>query len=290
MSGCEKYLEQIYELTENGLDGDSAGALAAHISSCDACRRVYCAFMEIKDGIKAAELEPPENLTESVMTAIREKSRAAAKNKRPRFIRYAAIAACLVLAVYAGVMLRYSGLLGGYSSSDPYKNDESAEASMAGGVTAPEDGSDPGLYAGLEPGNDFGYSVSAGSDEKAQYQIQDPDAEQNSITAEVRLFSAQDAELFSNIIPAEPFPVLSSISQEILDDFFGLLDFSETKDTVPENADPAYIMKLTYADDGGFDLKIWIIDGAIYTRDPEERYYKSACDLTDFLSFILAVG
>ena len=96
MDPCAKYQEMISAMLDGEIDNNDREELMAHISECSDCRLMLEAFTAISDEI-GEMAEVPEGFSAAVMKEIKP------KRAIIRWQRYAAMAACLVLVVSAGI-------------------------------------------------------------------------------------------------------------------------------------------------------------------------------------------
>ncbi len=104
MNNCEYYEELICASLDGELTPDEERALREHLETCEDCR-AFLASMEAVSGAAARGLpEPPADLADRVMAAVRAES---AKPKKkivpfPRWARAGALAAAAALVIWAG--------------------------------------------------------------------------------------------------------------------------------------------------------------------------------------------
>ena len=98
--------EEALVLISGELDGVNTGQqrelLRLHLQSCPECRRVFQALQEIDGELSALVVEPPEDLMDRIMDAVR----AEPKRSRRRRWQPLAVAAALVLLIGAGAVQR----------------------------------------------------------------------------------------------------------------------------------------------------------------------------------------
>jgi anti-sigma factor RsiW len=102
---CAYYQELISRLIDREITPEEGEELAAHARECEECRAVYTAFVALSEQLSGDLVEPPEELHENVMAEIR-RAELWKQNRKPknRLRRWAAIAACAVLAVGVGAL------------------------------------------------------------------------------------------------------------------------------------------------------------------------------------------
>lgn len=71
MTPCDRYQEQISCLIDGELNPAEQRALAEHVRTCRACRRMYTAFRGVSAVIADADAEPPSDLTARIMQQVR---------------------------------------------------------------------------------------------------------------------------------------------------------------------------------------------------------------------------
>jgi hypothetical protein len=293
------------ELTE-----DEIIPLAGHIASCDNCRRMYNAFMGIGESLRQSVAEPPESLRRGVadgisITKIPAGTETAAprnpaempaaepvhSRRHPKWPAWCAAAACMVFVAYAaiqfgvknggntfGVRKDLDGQVSLTASGEPSELPESIHGNEAQADHPPP--APPAAGAAADNGEKGGNTtVPETSVVGGAY---------GGFTESAKIALAGTGDLFAFTPEGVREPVLTDIDKETLDALFALLDLGETKDFTEYSAEPVYIMRLSYTDGGEFELKLWIRDGVVYTNSPGGVYYKSACDLSDFLLFLMA--
>jgi len=105
------------------LDAQEKRQVAAHIELCDACREELASFRDVTGRMAASlpEVEPPADLEERILRAVRS-SRPAARRLPPRRVPAArrrsapwraltGIAAALAVALAAGNLLQWTGVI-----------------------------------------------------------------------------------------------------------------------------------------------------------------------------------
>ncbi len=99
---CEKALLLISSHLDQENTAEEEVQLQNHLETCPRCRRVLAAFLEIDGGLTDLEEEPPADLHEGIMNAVRaEKPR---KRVKRRWLPTAAAAAAVALLI--GVSMR----------------------------------------------------------------------------------------------------------------------------------------------------------------------------------------
>lgn len=99
---CEEALVLISGHIDQENTPEEEAMLQAHLESCEACRSVMDAFLDIEKGISQLE-EPPAELRENVMKTIRAESSARKKKAVKRWSGIA-VAAALVVVIGIGAM------------------------------------------------------------------------------------------------------------------------------------------------------------------------------------------
>lgn len=108
MDNCNKYIEMISSLVDGELSDEQMSELNAHLDSCQNCRRVYEAFMNISNTISDDLVEPPEKLAQGIMYKVHIADNGGT-SRHFAFGRFTALAACLALILYAGVHFNLFG-------------------------------------------------------------------------------------------------------------------------------------------------------------------------------------
>lgn len=112
MSNCLKYEELISAMLDGEITSAEEKELTEHIAHCASCRKMYETYKEVFSSFDDVMQEPPAELKENVMSAIKTshtvftpvvvKKTASEKQKAKRvWVKYAAAAACLVIIVSA---------------------------------------------------------------------------------------------------------------------------------------------------------------------------------------------
>ena len=135
MKSCEEISAMLDAVIDGTATEQESSLVMEHISTCGECRALY----ELLSGIESAltdSVEPPEELTDNVMAAVREigphnvKSKAMT-NRRRYTVRYVAVAACVLLVCAAA--FRLLPRLGGAGSD----NASMSAADMNGAAPPP---------------------------------------------------------------------------------------------------------------------------------------------------------
>lgn len=135
MSDCTRYIELISTMVDGELSAEQESELRAHLETCDECKRVYDAFLEISAALSDALVAPPEMLAKGIMFKINMQKKG---TKRFAFGRFTAIAACLALILFGASRF-------GFFDINSNKDSES--------LTAPEavNENEPTMYAAVAP-------------------------------------------------------------------------------------------------------------------------------------------
>ena len=104
MKSCEYYEELISGLTDGEITDEEKAELFEHLETCASCRELYETYSMIFDGHEP--LEAPDELLTGVMEKINavpapNKGKDSGLKKKKIYLRFAAAAACLILAVFA---------------------------------------------------------------------------------------------------------------------------------------------------------------------------------------------
>lgn len=111
MRSCEEYAEIISCLIDGEVSNAEAEEVQAHIEHCESCRALFLAFSSVSDFLENELEEPPEGLTENIMSDIRRSRLAAVKTgKAMRRNLITAIASVAALAVICYTVPALSGL------------------------------------------------------------------------------------------------------------------------------------------------------------------------------------
>ena len=102
MAECEKYIEQISALIDAELSDAEEAAVLEHIAECPGCRALYETFCEISRCIPQISVEPPSNLTDSIMQKINAEAKKARKPMRSLY-KIAGLAAVFALVIFAAL-------------------------------------------------------------------------------------------------------------------------------------------------------------------------------------------
>ena len=121
MRTCETYEAWLSALLDGELDPKYQAELMEHLAGCPACRQYFDDLMAIQDALSEPDEEKaPEDLARSVMDAVANTPQdggasPARRRRKPavRWQRWAALAACLALAVAMGWWWRASLGMGG---------------------------------------------------------------------------------------------------------------------------------------------------------------------------------
>ncbi|MBE6631969.1 MAG: hypothetical protein E7623_04635 [Ruminococcaceae bacterium] len=128
---CEQYKNIVFDHAEGSLENDLKIDADEHIISCASCRKEYEDVRHMFEAIKKTELIPDNRLYDSVMREVKKKT----FNSR-RFVRYASIAASLIVVIGVAFSVRYLDLM------DNEKFDVIDEAENAETDSTPENNSE----------------------------------------------------------------------------------------------------------------------------------------------------
>ena len=101
MENCEYFQEQISAMIDGALSDDDEAALAAHLDSCPECKAMADALRNMSRLIAEGAEEPPAELSQNVMDAIRQQNPRRASVRRRVFLSTAAVAACAAIIIAA---------------------------------------------------------------------------------------------------------------------------------------------------------------------------------------------
>lgn len=106
MNGCDRYRQQISLLLDGELSAEEKDELARHVTECEECRALYCAFRSVSELIEEDMEEPPAALLADTMAKVR-RSILREKNRRAgqRWKGVLAVACSLALVVAAAGLL-----------------------------------------------------------------------------------------------------------------------------------------------------------------------------------------
>ena len=135
--------EAVFELISGHIDGintpDEEAALQAHLAVCEDCRNTLRALSEIELDVRSLQTDPPVDLKDNIMEAIRTEAAKQEKKtpeKKPRrwlqaLYGVGAVAALLALVLGTGIV-KLPGLGSGFAK-------DAAPAQAAAEAAAPED-------------------------------------------------------------------------------------------------------------------------------------------------------
>lgn len=154
MKDCAYYEELISRLIDRELTAEEGEELRAHASECENCRAVYTAFSALSGMLSDDLVEPPAELGETVMSAIRrsemKKLNQSAKKRTRRIL---SLAACAVLVIGIGA-LTVPRLLSKGSPASGSAAPKAVYSSMAAAETSLPDDSDT-MLAEEAPAEDY---------------------------------------------------------------------------------------------------------------------------------------
>ena len=112
MKNCEEFAPLLSAFVDGALTENERAAVLAHVSGCAACRARLDELFALHDALGALEEpEVPADLSAKVMAAVRaEKAAQTPQRKKPgAWRRWAAMAACAALALFAAVTVPQMG-------------------------------------------------------------------------------------------------------------------------------------------------------------------------------------
>lgn len=104
MNECEKFEDLISAYIDGEVTSEERDELMAHIENCPHCAELLAIYTDISL-IASEDVEPPEELLAGVMAEVHKinaKNAAPAKKAKVIYLRWAAIAACAALVIFAG--------------------------------------------------------------------------------------------------------------------------------------------------------------------------------------------
>ena len=162
MPDCEKYFDLISAYIDGELTASEEAELQTHLASCSHCRAVYDALAGLSGQLRSSLEEPPEDLAQNVMSAVRAEcgyplagvSGEKKKRRNVIFRRTALAAACVAVVILAVPTLSKFGRMGSSGSADNMvpapsasieytKSDEAETAGMSVYSLPQDDGAAP---------------------------------------------------------------------------------------------------------------------------------------------------
>ena len=255
---CDEVREKISVMIDEALSEEDRTLVTEHLAACPECMQVFEAFSALSACLGELE-EPPEGLRDAVMEKVRVQARRPVWRKY--LMRFAGVAACFAMILYAGSA---AGLLplGSFSGSDSAQVNAalftSADSASAESMPMASEEQEP-LYARLmEYGNATLYEDGC---------------------QEERRFSAAYCEKEAEDTAGTEGNTVAAL--ELQD----LLAWGSDAEYGSESGDPDYTV--TFSDDTGISsvLLIWVEGDSLYCEDPDtETAYYAAGSADAFLS------
>ncbi len=115
MDKCEEYLVYMSLSLDGELSPEEEAQLQAHLETCETCRKEMEALRQLRNDLSEMEAKPPEALRRRVMEMTKS---ATPDPKRSVISRIAAIAAILVVLVFAGYTTGFFTMFNGASDGN----------------------------------------------------------------------------------------------------------------------------------------------------------------------------
>ena len=244
---CEEIRKKISMMVDDELSDDDRALVTEHLAACPDCMQVYEAFAAVSACLNDLE-EPPEGFTDAVMEKVR------LQNRKPRLrrqvLRFAGLAACLAVLLYAG---NASGMFRMGSAAD------SASVNAAT-FTAAEDSMESSEDPAEEAENVYAALMEYGS---ATLYFDD---QQDRAALTAQGDSSKDAAPEEMEVSASTAPVA---------DLRDLLAVETTAEYGLHDGAPDYTVSFSKAAGSCSFLLIWVDGTALYCQDPatETAYY-----------------
>ena len=261
MSGCVDYLEKISCMIDGELSPEDSLSVCAHLDVCQDCRRVYDAFIGITDNLAGDFVPAPESLVKNVMREIKIEN--GEKQKKPRFNvgRFAAIAACAAIIIFAASQNNVFTISRGGGSA-PTGNTQVPDVALF--LKAPEDTeqmSDIPESAGADSIHGYAEpsSATAYDDRNVGTQNRSEDLDLGAVAG---LFGAVEMDIFSN--DDTETPILTVTEEEGLQFIAQLLQWSDQPKDLEPDGDPAFLIGVTPPDGEMYFVRVWVVDGELW--------------------------
>lgn len=277
MSGCDKYIELISAGIDHELGEAEKAELAAHLETCDECRRVHDAFSCISSSMRNDLAEAPDGLCRNVMSAVG--ASAAQKHKsrrRQRVTAWLAAAACLVLTAAAGSGLFRASSPMECASCDSSENEcappEHSESLQ--GLPAPK----PEAYSLGLVGTD-GCDESVGSDKFSAADVPNdaggadiseiiiyPGADFVSSLSENRARECEGPDGSGNA----PVPTAAYRDKESIASVMELLAPANSAKSPDVSGSPLFVVMVSGSDGTAYSISVWADGGRLYCRNDSD--------------------
>jgi len=142
MKNCEEFAPLLSAYFDGELPENESAEVRAHLCECAACRARLDELLALHDALgMLEEPEAPDDLTANVMAAVRaEKAAQTLRKKTPNmWRRWAAIAACAAVALFAAVTVPQMGSKTANDAAAPADANGQALFSMSAPTTASPD-------------------------------------------------------------------------------------------------------------------------------------------------------
>lgn len=263
---CKEIREMISCMLDNELSGSESALVTEHVAGCPECMRVFEAFHAVSVSMEDLA-EVPDGFTEDVMNRVNDMN-SGTKKRKPRILRFAALAACLALVLLVG-----GRIITPYRGTSQHSNDTANYTKTEQKYSAqPDTGTDEadtvelteepqkGLFALFR--NDGIMTASEEPENGGADSIADDAAatEQEYDAAVGEAASGSSEKLTDSASAPVPQPQAFSLSD--------LLNAAEAADPGLHTDAPQYTV--TVQDAGGNDvtLELWLEEGRIYCKNP----------------------
>ena len=245
---CEEIREKISMMVDNELSDDDRALVTEHLAACPDCMQVYEAFAAVSACLNDLE-EPPEGFTDAVMEKVR------LQNRKPRLrrqvLRFAGLAACLAVLLYAG---NASGMFRMGSAADSASVNAAAFTAAEDSMESSEDPAEDAeeVYAALM---EYGSATLYFDDQQEKASLNSLDTDRQ--PPETDTASGTDAS-------TAPVSALEDLLAVGTPAEYGLYDGA-----------PDYTVSFSDDTGSGSYLLIWVDGTALYCQDPatETAYY-----------------
>ncbi len=253
MSECDKYQEMMSQMLDGELEETARADLAEYLKTCRDCAALYAAFSGISETVAADLEEPPEGLSENIMSGLRraqiQKNNSRRRSKHLKTIL--AAAACfgvVIAAAFAMKPLIESKTAVSYASTaDASKEEDATEAAQprAAQYEAEAQAEKPAAYA---------YSNEAAADESGDMAQDKASQEVNGLGTASAAGTCQKCYELSNAGDWETLSALLSGKD-------GSLEEDEI-DSLPD-----YVLTVS-GETEDFQVYLYVYQGVLYYTDP----------------------
>lgn len=291
MSCCDKYDELISLAIDGELDEAAMSEIKAHLDDCPDCRREYLCLSLVSQTLSGHRVNPPQQLSRDVMSRIESLKNPEIKTprKKPRrfVLRYAALAACFALIIYAGAH---------YAPFMPSKSGETsqivADDMKEAAVPLPEADiikPSPEPFVSQTENDDYASNEAGGGSEYVHSNLPPAPLPETSAAPlpdpEMFLLSVSGASILG---PSEPENEAVRLSEARLDELMALLGLSpeETHPSIDLDAELPYVLTFFDGDVVIRSLRLYIVSEDIFAFDGDGSLYAAACSPEAFLSYL----